>query len=72
MAPPTTGAEGDNPAALRRRARQLEARCHQLEDGIRAALLVHAQSNEACFCPLCRQLRGLVLEEEPGGDRRAS
>lgn len=72
MAPVTGGAEGESPAALRRRGRELEARCHQLEDGIRAALLVHAQGNEACFCPLCRQLRGLLLDEAPDTGRRAS
>jgi hypothetical protein len=71
MAPTTRGAEGESPAALRRRARELEARCHQLEDGIRGALLVHAQGNEPCFCPMCLQLRGLLLEESDA-DRRAS
>jgi hypothetical protein len=58
-------AEKDRPAALRRRTRELEARLHQLEDGIRRALLVHAQGSEACFCPLCSQLRGLIFDEKP-------
>lgn len=58
-------AERDRPPALRRRARELEARVHHLEDGIRRALLVHAQGSEACFCPLCSQLRGLIFGESP-------
>jgi hypothetical protein len=63
-------ADQERPAVLRRRTRELEARCRQLEDGVRRALLVHAQGNEACFCPLCSQLRGLIFEEKPEETRR--
>jgi hypothetical protein len=63
-------AEGERPAELRRRVRALEARCRQLEDGVRRALVAHAQGNEACVCPLCRHLRALLLgtEGEPTED----
>jgi hypothetical protein len=67
-------AERERPAELRRRVRALEARCRQLEDGVRRALVLHAQGNEACSCHLCRHLRALLLgaEGEPGnGSKRA-
>jgi hypothetical protein len=65
-------AHRDHPTELRRRIRDLETRCHQLEDGIRRALVAHAQGSEACHCQLCTELRVLLLgsDNDPTAERK--